>query len=137
MTNMIENAPALELDKILYARFSDRVPAAVVRERRVVWNLLKHLHEAGFKPISVNDGDDDTALLPGSVVAMKEAMELIFNLDEVHVFFRRIDASKASPHWIFLVLGNDLDVVSDWSFNRSDNDGFNASMEKFNAEDYA
>jgi len=132
---MIENAPALDLDKVLYKH--GPVPPHIIRERRIVWNLLKHLVKANFKPIIVDDGDETTHLSDVPMFAMKEAMELIFNLDEAHVLFLPTYKPKATAQWVFLVLGNDLDVVSDWSLLNKGRDDFNAAMELFNAEDYA
>src|SRR6266487_503056 len=131
---MIENAPALDLDKVLYKH--GPVPPHIIRERRIVWNLLKHLIKAGFKPINVDDGGETTHLSNVPMFAMKEAMELIFNLDEAHVLFLPISKlkPKAIAQWVFLVLGNDLDVVSDWSLLPKGRDDFNAAMELFNAE---
>jgi hypothetical protein len=38
---------------------------------------------------------------------------------------------------VLLVLGNDMDIVSDWNYSEGDADGFNAAMEKFNVDLYA
>ncbi len=123
----MENAPALELDKVLY---KDRAMLPHVRrERRIVWNLFKHLSTEGWYPTKVYDGYEytktDTPLA---------AMELIFNLDEVHVF---VGKNGQKPHSVYLVLGNDMDVLSDWTYSATDSDGFNALMDKFDAEVYA
>lgn len=129
MTRLIENAPALKLDEVLHP--DGKIPVHVVRERRVVWNLLLHLGARGWNAAYVDDGDTETR-----VRSTKGAMELIFNLDDARVVFK----SKRNPlhiHTVLLVLGNDLDVVSDWNFTTGDPDGFSAAMDAFDAEKFA
>lgn len=125
--NCIENAPALELDKILYKN-RPMLPHTK-RERRIVWNLFKHLSTEGWFPTSTWDGEEEE-----KTNSPKHAMEFIFNLDSVHVFVKK-DGQK--PHSIFLVLGNGIDIVSDWTYSQTDSDGFNALMDKFDAEAYS
>lgn len=129
MNRMIENAPALKLDKVLHA--DGRIPVHVIRERRVVWNLLKHLLDAGWKVCRIDDGDTDTR-----VTTEKGAMELIFNLDDAQVSFKSIK-NPLHVHTVVINLGNDLDVVSDWNFTAGDPDGFSAAMDAFDAEKFA
>ena len=124
----MENAPALALDKILYK--DGKIPPHVVRERRIVWNLIQHLAAAGHQVVEVFDGEE-YARTP----TPKDAMEVIFNLDEARVFFMK--SRNPGKHGVYLVLGNDLDVVSDWSYSTNDPDGFDAAMEKFDAEAFA
>jgi hypothetical protein len=124
---IMENAPALELDKVLYK--NRPMSPRTRRERRIVWNLFKHLATAGWYPSQVWDSEKYT-----KTNTPKAAMELIFNLDEAHVF---VSKKGQKPHSIFLVLGNDLDVLSDWTYGEADTDGFNALIDKFDAEVYA
>ncbi len=138
MPKMIENAPDLEINKVLYLSKGKTIPPHVVREQRIVWNLLKHLNSRQFRFVAVDDGDGMTTLSRDPKRAMLEAMELIFNLDEAYLYVRSSAASsQTTPYYIFLVLGNDLDVVSDWSFDSKAKDGFNAAMESFDAEEFA
>jgi hypothetical protein len=123
----IENAPALELDKVLY---KDRpMPVHVRRERRIVWNLFKHLEANGWNVVRVFEGDEDPM-----VTDAKSAIEVIFNYDDVVVSFSKV---HGTTHGVKLVLGNDLDIISDWYYSSGDEDGFNALMEKFDAEAFA
>jgi len=62
-------------------------------------------------------------------------MELIFNLDDAWVGFKQ--ESAPAVHYVRLVMGNDTDVVSDWNYKQGDPDGFSATMEKFDAEEFA
>lgn len=122
-------APALNHDAMMLQRFGTQVGPNGKLERRIVANLIRHLLDAGFKVEAVWDGEVNTPC--GS---MKTAMEVIFNLDQAHLYIYK---PKHKAHWIFLVLGNGVDIVSDWSYTEGDKDGFNVVMEKFNAEDFA
>lgn len=123
----IENAPALELDKALY---KDRpMPPHVRRERRIVWNLFAHLLADGWHVSRVFDGDEYVR-----VNTSKDALEVIFNLDDATVYFSKI---HVGTHGVKLVLGNDIDIISDWYFTDGDPDGFSAAMDKFDAEAFA
>ena len=129
--NAIENAPALELDKILYK--DHPMPSHVRRERRIVWNLLKHLYSiGGWSAVKVYDGDEFI-----KVDDAHAALEIIFNLDDAYLYVGRNGQDAHRKHRIKLVLGNDLDIISDWNYTEGDPDGFNAAMEKFDAEVYA
>lgn len=121
----IANGPRLKIDDILYG-VDGRPPPRGVLERRVVWNLLGHLEEWGFKATHVYDGEtgrDGQVKVKSKI----EAMEIIFNLDETTVTFN-------GRHWIKIVLGNDgWDAVSDYGCDRGP---FEAAMEAFDAEEY-
>ena len=129
MTTTIENAPTLELDKVLY---KDRpMPPHVRRERRIVWNLMKHLYsQGGWNVVKVYDGDEYT-----KVETPTAALEVIFNLDDAQVGFK--NSINGKTHYVKLVLGNDIDIISDWNYSEGDPDGFDAAMEKFDAEEFA
>ncbi len=119
-------APALVID----ARRRTPVPPNGILERRIVANLIEHLKRAGFHLVHVFDGERSTR-----VTTTKQAMELIFNLDEVSVRFYK--THPAHWHGVLLVLGNGCDIVSDWNFTPGDADGFNAAMEAFDATVFA
>lgn len=127
--------PALDIDKVLYKE-SEGIPhARGIAERRVVFDLCQHMIEAGFVIHSVYDGDDETLLLnhPDPV---KEAMELIFNLDEASLRFTHKTFNGYPPHGVLLVLGNADDgseVIADWNYSKDDGDGFNKAVEAFTA----
>jgi hypothetical protein len=116
--------PTLDIDKQLFdGRY---MPPHCKVERRIVWNLLTGLEAAGFHVLAVNDGDGED-----KTATIIEAMELVFNLDDCWVFVKK---GHYGNHAIRLVLGNGVDCVSDWSFHKDDNDGFNAWMEGFKPE---
>jgi hypothetical protein len=86
------------------------------------------MERAGWKVQGVHDGDGfDKA------ADMKAAMELIFNLDLARLYFEK----GGEDHGVLLVLGNDMDIISDWSYAENDADGFNAAMDAFNVDQFA
>lgn len=130
MTKKIEivQAPALDHDKMMKAKYGQEISATGRRERRIVANLIAHMERAGWKVQGVHDGDEfvkaDTA---------KAAMEVIFDLDDAGLYFEK----DGAEHRVLLILGNDLDIVSDWGYSEGDADGFNAAMEKFDVDQFA
>ena len=106
---------------MMLAKYSRTVGARGRMERRIVAALLDHLQAAGFHIEGVDDGEDFTV-----VSTTKDAMELIFNLDDARV--------RVGGHHVALVLGEGEDILSDWSYSKSDADGFNAAMEAFDVD---
>jgi hypothetical protein len=101
-------------------------------ERRIVADLIAHLDVAGFVPAVVWDGEVEEPCSDA-----KSAMEFIFNLDEASVRFFRRGHLDAGWHGVLLVLGNGIDIISDWNYLTNDTDGFNAAMESFDPEGVA
>jgi len=135
--NEMLQVPSLDHDAMMLKRFGSVVDPDMARERRIVHFLIQHLAAAGFSPSTVYDGEEETRVADG-----KGAMELIFNLDEASLRFRRSDDAKmTSPtgleHGVLLILGNGVDIVSDWNYEDGDPDGFNAAMETFDVEAFA
>ena len=126
ITSGIE-VPILDIDKQLYADRGQSIPNRGKVERRVVGNLIDHLLKKGFTLSSVYDGEEDT-----KVGTIKEAMEVVFNLDESRIYFEN---STGGNHNVLIVLGNDgWDCISDWTFFHGDTDGFDAAMKEFDPE---
>lgn len=98
----------LEIDKVLYK--DGKIPGQVKLERRIVKAILDLLVKNGWNPYEVDGGDG-----PDKCDSVKSAMELIFNLDDAHVFFRKADKNGSETGWIFLVGGNGVDVLSDYT----------------------
>lgn len=122
--NCLQNPPKLKINDALY---TDRdMPVHVRLEQRIVWNLLLVLNKAGWDAVNVDDGEETT-----NVSTAKSAMELIFNLDDCFVSFKDGSGRKG---WIRLVLGNELDVISDYSANVP---VFSTTVDKFKPEVYA
>ena len=115
----------LELDKVLYPDGS--IPGHVKLERRIVKGLVEHLKAAGFELMGLNDGEEEI-----ETTDLKEAMEHIFNLDESHIYFKSPAGQK---HWIFLVHGNGVDIISDYGVPKV-SDGFDEAMDAFDPEQF-
>lgn len=123
--NWIENAPPLpSLD-----RGGAKMAPRTRRERRIVWNLLRALGAEGFVPTYVSAGGEWTDAQDDAVAAMS----LIFNLDDCFVWFKRGTDHKA--YWIHFVLGNDCDIVSDYSCPKGS--AFTRTLDDFDPEQFA
>jgi hypothetical protein len=114
--------PALDIDAVL------GYPATPQNklERRVAWNLIHHLEANGFQVSHVDDRDDVT-----KVATAKQAMELIFNLDEAILLVRKPGGRE---YRVLLIPGNGVDLISDWNYTSGDPDRFNATMDAFDPE---
>lgn len=120
--------PILDINKVLYKETSG-VPHQRARGEQIVFaNLVDHLDRHGFKPVAVWDGEENTR-----TPTMKDMMELVFNLDESSVYFKKGDFPRRS---IYIVLGNSPEeIVADHVLPKDEDDGFAAVMESFNAEE--
>ena len=112
--------PMLDHDKMMFRKYGRAVSPAGRLERRIVAALCAHLAREGFDVYSVWDGEAETA-----VASTKDAMELIFNLDEAVLYFRKGKFKRS----VYLVLGNGEEIISDWRSGEGDPDGFDAAME--------
>jgi hypothetical protein len=121
--------PALDHDAMMLQRFNHQVIPAGRLERRIVANLIARIEANGFEVRSVFDGERYER-----ATDTKAAMELIFNLDHAKLIVRK---PKCPEHWIYLVLGNGIDIISDWSYTTNDPDGFNTVMDEFDVEEFA
>lgn len=127
---VLQNPPPLKIDAQIYGIDGREMIPRCRLERRIVWNLLLHLAEKGFTPVSVVS--DDEVKTPDSMAVMEEA----FNLDDCRVVFRLNGAGPKRD--VLLVFGNDgTDCISDWTYGKGDPDGFNAALEAFDPEMYA
>jgi hypothetical protein len=97
--------------------------------------MIAHLWDRGFKLTRVYDGEQHHRSTDA-----KDAMEVVFNLDQAWLYFAPIEATNLPTvnaprdpreHYVMLVLGNGEDVISDWSYSERDEDGFNKSMDEF------
>jgi len=118
--------PALDIDKRLWQDRPMHIRAK--NERRVVYALLTKVLEAGFTIDNVYDGEERT-----KATTVKDAMELIFNLDTSYVWVKK---EGFRPHYMLFVLGNADDgseALADWSYSEDDLDGFNALLSGFDS----
>ncbi len=122
--------PPLDHDAMMAARFGHSTSPRGRCERRLVFNLLTQLESLGFKLVHVFDGDSQTP-----VTSPKDAMELMFNLDDCYVFVKK---AGHHAHWIRFVFGNSgWDSINDHSYLAGDPDGFLAFMDAFDGEAFA
>ncbi len=128
MTTILQ-PPELEHDKMMAAQFGTELRANDRRERRIVWNLLHALKAAGFTPYSIDDTEEDTRL-DEAQDPLKQTMELLFNLDIAQVTF----TNGIRLPWVQFVMGNDIDIISDYSYSSRAPGEFERVMESFDAE---
>jgi hypothetical protein len=102
--------PALDIDATLAKIARDGWTPGPQRklEQRIVWALFEHLAANGWTVNAVNDGDEWHR-----VDSPKEAMEIIFNLDDSWV--RLLNADRSVMRRLFLVGGNGTDIIADYS----------------------
>lgn len=132
-TVQILQPPVLDIDVECERRFGWGVQAQGKLERRIVWNMFAYLLARGWAPVSVWDGEERHP-----VADAKAAMELVFDLDEATVcFMHKPTDSNETTHSVVLVLGNGVDVISDYGYSDGDADGFRAAMHAFDAEVFA
>lgn len=126
-TSAAENGfPSLDIDTKLWKDQPMHLRAK--NERKVVYALLTQAVEAGFQLVDVYDGDEHE-----KVSTVKEAMEIVFNLDTSYVWMRKEGFKK---HYLMFVLGNAEDgseTLADWGYTDGDPDGWNAFLERFDA----
>ncbi len=120
--------PSLDHDAMMREKFGHEVSANGRLERRIVAALCAHLGALGWSPFIVDDGDRKTP-----VHDTKSAMELLFNLDDAWLGFNK----DGREHYVRLVFGNGVGVVSDWTFTSGDVDGFNAALDSFESSEFA
>lgn len=120
--------PTLDIDKRLFAGLPQLMPTRCRLERRVVWGLLQHLEARRYHVTAVDDGETRT-----KVTSAKEAMELVFNLDECRLLFACVPFRRG--HTVVVILGNGIDCIADYSICEAD--GWDAAMAAFNEEEFA
>lgn len=123
------DAPLLDIDKILFKETKGIPHERCRTERLVVANLIHHLDANGFKPYNVYDGEEDNP-----VSNMKEAMEIIFNVDYSGLHVRKEGGKR---RWIGIVLGNGHECIHDHSDPDDKTDQFSAVMDAFDPDHYA
>jgi hypothetical protein len=85
-------------------------------ERKVVWALLHTMLEAHpGRSLAVFDGEETIRC-----ETPRAAMEIIFNLDEATI--------RMGRSWVFLVIGNGMDIVSDYGLNPATESAVAAAM---------
>lgn len=119
-TKRLQQAPPLDCDAN-YFRIAGggQLTPDQHAERDIVYALIGELRKAGFPPVAV---EHDERISTRSAIAM---MEEAFGVDDCWLVFRR---SGGTDRLVRIVMGNGVDIVSDWLFGNGDPDGFNAAM---------
>ena len=120
--------PELDHDAEMLATFGEEVSLSGRLERRIVAALVAYLAVHGFKVQCVDDGGERCPA--GNV---KQAMETVFSVNDSRVYFKKAERT----HWVLLIGGNGIDIISDWDYTPGDPDGFNDTMDAFDVEQYA
>ncbi len=116
--------PKLDIDAKLHGP-SNPLTIEQHGERRIVAALCQHLILLGWLPCEVHS--DEVV----KTTTVKDMMEEVFNLDDCWVGFKKGKHTR----FVYFVLGNGMDMISDWRCASNDHDGFNAAMEAFKPED--
>lgn len=97
-----------EQDARIIAKYAVGTRGRAKMELQIVRQVLADLHEAHYT-IEVFDGDEHIADLTDYQI-----VDMLFNLDEAHLFVRKLHQSKSE--FVFFVFGNEgWNVVSDYS----------------------
>lgn len=94
-------------------------------EERVIRGLIQHLAERGWKLSGCSDGEENF-----EKPTVDEAVATVFSVDESWLYFKSKEVNRR--HWVYLVCGNGVDVISDNSVRSSDS--FDRCMEAFDPE---
>lgn len=92
-------------------------------ERQIIRKLIRMMKEAGWAVFQVDDGGEERV----KVTTEGEAMDAIFAVDDSQLILKKDN----TRHVVCIVLGNSHDVITDYSFNESDN--FEATMDAHSA----
>jgi hypothetical protein len=93
-------------------------------ERRIVGKLIDQAIEEGWELDSVYDGEDYCSV---GEKDKNTALEYVFSVDESTLRFRK---PTCDLRGVFIVLGNGIDVLSDWSEPEDDDEDFSGLLER-------
>ncbi len=121
VTAAIVTIPVLNGDAKDLTNQRNRV-AGMRAERRAVALLIAHMAERGFALTGASDGEGRERCSTA-----KEAMEVVFSVDEAWLYFR--NPAHAKGHTVFIVLGN-ADDGSEVAADYSCGDGFDEAIDE-------
>lgn len=125
--------PPLQHDRMMFERFGHVVGPIGKAERKTIAHLLNYLSLKGFKVCFVDDcGPDDELQAVGTI---KEAMEVIFSVDEAHIYLTHESDSKRR-YWLAVVLGNGHECIADWNVPEEDITGWTDAMDAFDFDKF-
>ena len=94
-------------------------------ERTTLNKLIAFMSQRDFSVHSVDDG--------GEVFkkpTRNSAIDALLSVDESYIWFNDY-AGTCDPHSVFIVNGEGVDCITDWTSSRGDPDGFAAAMDTF------
>jgi len=94
------------------------------RERAIVRALIRHLKQNGWNVDRVYDGGDEDVITGTET----EALEAVFAVDESTLWFKN---AAGKDHGVYLVCGNDSDIISDYNYSEDPADTFRTAMEAY------
>lgn len=102
-------------------------------EAKVIRGLIRGLKEEGWRPSAVDDG--------GEIIQVRnetQAMDAVFAVDESWLTFEHPSGTHhdARRHSVQIVLGNGVDCIPAYGMSRTEEDGWNALMERLTDELY-
>lgn len=98
----------IEANKVRLDAFIDGQIKHLPIENKILKKIVKALAKAGNPVVSVWDGEEDN-----KVSGLREIQVQVFNLDSCHLY-------TESDGWVFLVLGNGWDTLSDYTVSLED-----------------
>lgn len=78
-------------------------------ERRIIRHVVRELRAAGFEPDTVYDGGEYV-----KAHTERAVLDAVFAVDDATVHFDRGAGANGRAHGVYFVLGNGIDVLSDW-----------------------
>jgi hypothetical protein len=107
-----------------FAKLDPRVQSRIKIEVKVLKSVIERVLATGnWRLDSVDDGGDEVT----KVTTVKEALEVVFGVDDARIWFQCTVAPERPLAYVYAVLGNDgWDVVNDWSISPH---GFDEAVE--------
>lgn len=90
-------------------------------ERVIIKHLIETMAAHGWKVDHIYDGGDEVR-----DTDIGAQLDTVFSVDEAQIIFEN---SAGRQHWVSLILGNGIDVISDYSYAQYKADDFQALME--------
>lgn len=92
-------------------------------ERVIIKHLIQTMANHGWKVDHIWDGGDEIR-----ATGIGDQLEAVFSVDESQIIFEN---SAGRQHWVSIILGNGIDVISDYSFAAHKADDFEKVMTEF------
>jgi hypothetical protein len=97
-------------------------------ELKIIGTLCARLAKAGWSPTSIDTGDETENHGWVTVTTPKAVKTEFASVGQATVVFTNGSGGAGQTQRVFLVGGNGVDVISDWSYTDGDANGFDAAM---------